>query len=173
MRFLFSVGLLVFSFFFFLFVLLFEMTGSTYLSVGGVCVCFVFGLGRIVFVGGISIVAVVILSRFCCLSIASTKAKRRSHTTTPTQANYGDNASVNIPQTKSLVSSSKRSFNNVPEMYSSVFSSVSSEMVENTCVIASASVFGEFLVFGEIVFVCFFFFLFLFLIVVGAKGGGN
>ena len=71
----------------FLFVLLFEMTGGICQSVGGVCVFFVVGVGRIVFVGGgvraLGGVAAVILSRFCCLfrcfSIASTILKRHTH----------------------------------------------------------------------------------------------
>ena len=101
-------------------------------------------------IGGVTAV-VVVLPCFCCFFfryflIASTKTKRGSQRTTPTQR-YGI-ASFNIPQTNSLVSSSKEFSNTVTVMYSTVSSSVSLAMLENTCIIDSASVFGRLLVFS-------------------------
>ena len=95
-------GIAFFCIFFFLLVVLFEMTG-TFQSFGCVCIVFVFvfGVGQIfLYVFGLTIggVVVVILSRFCCLfccfSIASTITKRQSQTS---RASFGDIASFIIP----------------------------------------------------------------------------
>mmetsp|Transcript_7992 Transcript_7992/g.8571 ORF Transcript_7992/g.8571 Transcript_7992/m.8571 type:complete len:237 (-) Transcript_7992:81-791(-) len=143
--------------FFFLLVVLFEMTG-TCRSFGCMCVVSVFSVGRIfVFVGGLAVggVTVVILPCFCCFflscfSITSTRAKRRSQTN---RATFGDISSFNIPRTNSLVSLSQGFFNNIPEMYSAVSSSVSFAMVEHVCVIISASIFSGLLVFDGVLIV--------------------
>jgi len=123
---------------------------------------FVFNVGRLfVFVDGITIGLSMVVS------IPSKKSKRVSQNTAPSTSNCDDNASINIPRTNSLVSSSKGSSDNIPKTYSIVSTSIRSATVDYNCANSSVCSLGV-RVSGGIAFFCFFFFLFV--TVVGAEG---